>query len=116
MTALRLNCGPGAGVYRQLGSTEHGLELSGGYRNEQGFATDLRTSCYDSTCSFATCNTYEKIDSYYRIDLATRYALDKQTEVYLNLTDSADDIIGRQPAAARGQMPRSAIVGVAYSF
>ncbi|MNT92993.1 hypothetical protein D3C72_2343680 [compost metagenome] len=93
--------------------------LSVGYRNEQGFATDLRTSWYDSTCSFATCNTYEKIDSYYTVDLATRYALDKQTEVYLNLlnlTNSTDDIIARQPAGARGQMPRSAIVGVAYSF
>ena len=98
---------------------EHQAVLSVGYRNEQGFATDLRTSWYDSTCSFATCNTYEKIDSYYTVDLATRYALDKQTEVYLNLlnlTDNTDDIIARQPAGARGQMPRSAIVGVAYSF
>lgn len=98
---------------------EHQALLSVGYRNEQGFATDLRTSWYDSTCSFASCNTYEKIDSYYSVDLATRYALDKQTEVYLNLlnlTDNTDDIIARQPAGARGQMPRSAIVGVSYDF
>jgi len=98
---------------------EHQAVLSVGYRNEQGFATDLRTNWYDSTCSFATCTTYEKIDSYYTVDLATRYALDKQTEVYLNLlnlTDNTDDIIARQPAGARGQMPRSAVVGVSYNF
>lgn len=98
---------------------EHQAVLSVGYRNEKGFATDLRTSWYDDTCSFASCNTFEKIDSYYTVDLATRYALDKQTEVYLNLlnlTDNDDDIIARQPAGARGQMPRSAIVGVSYSF
>jgi Fe(3+) dicitrate transport protein len=98
---------------------EHQAVLSVGYRNEQGFATDLRTSWYDSTCSKASCNAFEKIDSYYTVDLATRYALDKQTEVYLNLlnlTDNSGDIIARQPAGARGQMPRSAIVGVSYSF
>lgn len=98
---------------------EHQAVLSVGYRNEQGFATDLRTSWFDSTCSFATCTTYEKIDSYYTVDLATRYALDKQTEVYLNLlnlTDNTDDIIARQPAGARGQLPRSAVVGVSYNF
>ena len=65
--------------------------LSVGYRNEQGLAADLRTNWYDSTCSFATCNTYEKIDSYYTVDLATRYALDKQTEVYLNLLNLTDN-------------------------
>ena len=93
--------------------------LSVGYRNEQGFTTDLRTSWYDSTCSQASCNSFEKIDSYYTVDLSTRYALDKQTEVYLNLlnlTDNTDDIIARQPAGARGQLPRSAVVGVSYSF
>lgn len=98
---------------------EHQAMLSVGYRNEQGFATDLRTSWYGSTCSKASCNAFEKIDSYYTVDLATRYALDKQTDVYLNLlnlTDSTDDIIARQPAGARGQMPRSAIVGISYSF
>ena len=43
----------------------------------------------------------------------------RMTDVYLNLlnlTDSTDDIIARQPAGARGQMPRSAIVGVSYGF
>ena len=98
---------------------EHQAVLSVGYRNEQGFATDLRTSWYDSTCSKATCNAFEKIDSYYTVGLSPRRALDRQTEVYLNLlnlTDNTDDIIARQPAGARGQMPRSAIVGVSYSF
>lgn len=98
---------------------EHQAVLSVGYRNERGLSSNLRTSWYDGTCSQASCNTFEKIDSYYTVDLSTRYALDKQTEVYLNLlnlTDNTDDITARQPAGARGQMPRSAIVGVSYSF
>lgn len=98
---------------------EHQAVLSLGYRNDNGFAADLRTSWFDSTCSQASCGRFEKIDSYYSVDLATRYALDAQTEFYLNvlnLTDNTDDIIARQPAGARGQMPRSLVVGVSYDF
>ena len=98
---------------------EHQASVSLGYRNESGLAVDLRTNWFDSTCNFASCGAFDKLDSYYTVDLSTRYALDAKTEVYLNLlnlTDSTDDIIARQPAGARGQMPRSAIVGVSYGF
>lgn len=97
---------------------EHQLSMTIGYRKD-AFAADLRTNWYDSTCSFASCAAYEKLDNYYSVDLSTRYALDASTEVYLNLlnlTDSTDAIIARLPAGARGQMPRSAIVGVSYGF
>jgi Fe(3+) dicitrate transport protein len=73
----------------------------------------------DGTCTEATCGQFEKVDSYYTVDLATRYAFNEQTEVYanvINLTDETDNIIARQPYGARGQAPRTALVGISHSF
>lgn len=98
---------------------EHQATFTMGYRGAQGFAADLRTNWVDGTCTEATCGQFEKVDSYYTVDLSTRYAFNEQTEVYanvINLTDETDDIIARQPYGARGQAPRTALVGVSHSF
>ncbi|WP_373187568.1 TonB-dependent receptor family protein [Halopseudomonas sp.] len=98
---------------------EHQATATVGYRGAQGFAADLRGNWVDGTCTMATCGQFEQVDSYYTVDLSTRYAFNEQTEVYanvINLTDETDDIIARQPYGARGQAPRTALVGVSHSF
>jgi Fe(3+) dicitrate transport protein len=98
---------------------EHQATVGFGYRGAQGFTADLRTNWVDGTCTEATCGQFEKVDSYYTVDLATRYAFNEQTEVYanvINLTDETDNIIARQPYGARGQAPRTSLVGISHSF
>lgn len=98
---------------------EHQATFTVGYRGAQGFAADLRTNWVDGTCTEATCGQFEQVDSYYTVDLSTRYAFNDQTEVYanvINLADDTDDIVARQPYGARGQAPRTALVGISHSF
>lgn len=98
---------------------EHQATVTVGYQGASGLSVDLRTNWVGETCTVATCNAFERVDSYHTVDLATRLALSEQTEIYLNvlnLTDETNDIIARQPAGARGQLPRTALVGVSYEF
>ncbi len=98
---------------------KHQATVTVGYEGNEGLSVDVRTNWVGQTCTVATCGPFEQVDSHHTVDLATRYALSRQTDVYLNvlnLTDRTDDIIARQPAGARGQLPRTALVGVSHRF
>jgi Fe(3+) dicitrate transport protein len=99
---------------------EHQLMFDAGLVLDNGIGANMRLAYYDDTCATAACGEFLNVDSHYSVDLSTYYDFNPQTRFYVNvdnLTDNDGDIVSRQPkAGARGQKPRTLLVGVRFQF
>ncbi|MDY0207807.1 MAG: TonB-dependent receptor [Pseudomonas sp.] len=75
-------------------------------------------SCTVDACDKKPSNTFLKTDSIWVLDLATHYQLNDQVQAYFKLDNLLDDqkIISRSPDGARGNKPRTALVGLKVDF
>ena len=67
----------------------------------------------------AECGTVEQVaDELLVFDLVTQYPLNNVTNLYLKIDNLLDDqdIVARSPGGARPNKPRTAIIGVKFSF
>jgi len=96
-----------------------GLELSSGW-NSYLSAAYVDDMCTDSSvCERAGVDQrFAYTDDYWVVDFASHYPLDKNTNVYLKVDNLFDKraIVSRHPDGARPNKPRTASVGVNYSF
>lgn len=86
---------------------------------EQGrWQAHLSANYVDQVCVRASCGRFERTDDSFTVDLAGRFAVNEQIDVFArveNLTGS-DDILGRQPYGARPNKDTTASVGFQMNF
>ena len=105
-----------ADIPENILSLRAGLEHSGGWSNY------IVLKYIDSMCTNVACNrvagVFNETESLLVLDLISRYQLASETEVFVKVENLLDDqeIISRIPDGARPNKPRTAMVGVRYSF
>ena len=99
---------------------ENQLALRAGLELPTGWGGNLGLRYYSDTCATAACADYQDIDSYLTVDMSVHYNYSEQVRLYANvdnLTNRDGDIVSREPkAGARGQKPRSLVLGIKYRF
>lgn len=99
---------------------EHQLAVKAGLEMPSGWGGDLSMRYYSDTCATAACLAFEDIDSFFSVDMSAHYSYSENIRLYANvdnITDRDGDIVSREPkAGARGQKPRSLVLGVKYRF
>lgn len=75
--------------------------------------------CVNNTCERSDVDgTFEKTDDFLIFDLASHYPINASTNAYLKVDNIFDEqkVVARSPGGARPSKPRTATVGVRYSF
>jgi len=95
------------------------MALIVGFITESGLNGSARFVSNGSSCSTASCGTYQTIDAHNFLDLSLRKSLNTNMDVYMimeNVLDS-EDIVARAPKdGARSQKPATIKVGFSYEF
>jgi len=95
-----------------------------GLEFNSGWSTYLNASYTDEMCHNNSCDragvddNLLKTDDLLVFDLVTQYPLNNATNLYLKIDNLLDDqdIVARSPGGARPNKPRTAIIGVKFSF
>ena len=88
-----------------------------------GWSSHLRakyvsSSCTQTGCNQADDNTFSKTDDLFVIDFVARIDLAANTSTYVKVDNilNEQEIVSRSPYGARGNKPRTAIIGVDFNF
>jgi Fe(3+) dicitrate transport protein len=88
-----------------------------------GWSSHLRakyvsSSCTETGCNQADDNTFSKTDDLFVIDFVARIDLAANTSTYVKVDNilNEQEIVSRSPYGARGNKPRTAIIGVDFNF
>lgn len=105
-----------AAVPENTFSLRVGLESNSGWNN-YAVVKYIDEMCVDIGCNSGG-STFDKTDDVLVIDYISHYAYNDSTSFFLRVQNVFDDesIVSRQPDGARPNKPRTASVGVAYSF
>ena len=103
---------------------ENVLNAQLGLEFNSGWSTYLNASYTDEMCHNNSCDragvddNLLKTDELLVFDLVTQYPLNNVTNLYLKIDNLLDDqdIVARSPGGARPNKPRTAIIGVKFSF
>jgi Fe(3+) dicitrate transport protein len=101
---------------------ENTLSLRVGLEGKNGWDNYLVAKYTDEMCMDLGCNNssadFDKSEDIFVIDYISRYNLSADSVVFLKLENLLDEraIVSRQPDGARPNKPRTAIVGVEWSF
>ncbi|MCF7982536.1 MAG: TonB-dependent receptor, partial [Pseudomonadales bacterium] len=103
---------------------ENVLNAQLGLEFHSGWSTYLNASYIDEMCHNNSCDragvddSLLKTDDLLVFDLVTQYPLNSKTNIYLKVDNLLDDqdIVARSPGGARPNKPRTAILGVKFSF
>jgi hypothetical protein len=95
------------------------LALVAGFLGSNGLTGNIRYVRNGSSCSTASCGTYQTIDSHSYLDMSLRKSINESIDLYLimeNLLDS-ENIVARAPKdGIRSQKPRTIKVGFSLDF
>ncbi|CAA0081041.1 Fe(3+) dicitrate transport protein FecA [Halioglobus japonicus] len=101
---------------------ENTFSLRAGVETAMGWNNYLTVKYVDEMCMTVGCNNsgdeYDRSEDLWVVDYISRYALQDQTTVYLKVENVFDEtaIVSRIPDGARPNKPRTASVGVEWSF
>jgi Fe(3+) dicitrate transport protein len=101
---------------------ENTFSLRAGVETAMGWNNYLTVKYIDEMCMTVGCNDsgdqYDRSEDLWVVDYISRYALQEQTTVYLKVENLFDEvaIVSRIPDGARPNKPRTASVGVEWSF
>jgi Fe(3+) dicitrate transport protein len=101
---------------------ENTFSLRLGLEGNNGWGNYLVAKYTDEMCMDVGCNNssadFDKSEDIFVIDYISRYNLSDDSVVFLKVENMLDEraIVSRQPDGARPNKPRTAIVGVAWSF
>lgn len=103
---------------------ENVLNAQVGLEMNSGWNTYLNISYTDQMCHNNTCDrsgvddTFLETDDLLVFDLVTHYPVNEMTSLYLKVDNLLDEqeIVARSPGGVRPNKPRTAIVGVRFSF
>mgnify|MGYP002713164083 CR=1 FL=1 len=103
---------------------ENVLNAQIGLEFNSGWYTYLNASYIDEMCNDNSCgrpgvdDSFLETDSYLVFDLVTQYPLNEMTSLYLKVDNLLDDqeIVARSPGGVRPNKPRTATIGVKFSF
>ncbi len=101
---------------------ENTFSLRTGIETGMGWNNYLTVKYVDDMCMTVGCNNsgdqYDSSEDLLVVDYISRYALQEQTTVYLKVENLFDEIaiVSRIPDGARPNKPRTASVGVEWSF
>jgi Fe(3+) dicitrate transport protein len=101
---------------------ENTFSLRLGLEGNNGWGNYLVAKYTDEMCMDVGCNNssadFGKSEDIFVIDYISRYNLSNDSVVFLKLENLLDEraIVSRQPDGARPNKPRTAIVGVEWSF
>ena len=101
---------------------ENTFSLRAGVETAMGWNNYLTVKYIDEMCMTVGCNDsgdqYDRSEDLWVVDYISRYALQEQTTVYLKVENVFDEvaIVSRIPDGARPNKPRTASVGVEWSF
>lgn len=94
---------------------DHRLRASLGVERP-AWAAYLSVDYVDEVCVRASCGAFERTDDSTTVDLAARYRLSEQVDLFgrvVNLTDE-EDLVGRHPYGARPNKERALTVGLRF--
>ena len=94
---------------------DHRLRASLGVERP-AWAAYLSVNYVDEVCVRASCGAFERTDDSTTVDLAARYRLSEQVDLFgriVNLTDE-EDLVGRHPYGARPNKERALTVGLRF--
>ncbi len=107
----------------QLASVpENVFSLRAGLETDIGWNNYLVAKYIDEMCMSVGCNNsgdrFERSEDLFVVDLISRYALSPTAVVFLKVDNLMDEqaIVSRQPDGARPNKPRTASVGVEWTF
>ena len=95
------------------------LALSAGFDTGNGWSGTATAYSFGGTCSVASCEAGTKVDSYNTLDLTLNREISEKIDVYLTMTNLADneDIVARAPKnGARAQASRITLIGARFKF
>jgi Fe(3+) dicitrate transport protein len=93
-----------------------------GLEGNNGWGNYLVAKYTDEMCMEVGCNNssadFDKSDEIFVVDFISRYRLSDDSVVFLKVENTLDEraIVSRQPDGARPNKPRTAIVGIEWSF
>ena len=88
-------------------------------RSPSGFAWDMSEGKFGPFAGqLFVGDQYDASEDLWVVDLISRYTIQKQTTVYLKVENVFDElaIVSRIPDGARPNKPRTASIGVQWSF
>ncbi len=100
---------------------ENQLSLSAGVLG-QTWSSHVRANYVSSACTDTGCNgngeDFDQTESLWVVDFVARKTVAQGTSVYFKLDNAFDErsIVARDSYGARGNRPRTSLVGVDYSF
>ena len=87
------------------------------------WSSHLRANYVSSSCTETGCNqmdddNFSKTDDLFVIDFVARFDVAANTSTYVKVDNILDEqaIVSRSPYGARGNKPRTALVGVDFTF
>ena len=95
------------------------LALSAGFDTGNGWSGTATAYSFGGTCSVASCEAGNKVDSYNTLDLTLNREISEKIDLYLTMTNLADneDIVARAPKnGARAQASRITLIGARFKF
>ncbi|GMG86040.1 TonB-dependent receptor family protein [Biformimicrobium ophioploci] len=98
---------------------ENQLALTAGIDSGAEWQLNMIASYVDEMCTEKSCgNSLERTESYWVLDMAASYDFSPATQAYFKVDNLLDDqaIITRSPDGARANKPRTATVGVKFTF
>ena len=101
---------------------ENMLSLRVGVETELGWGNYAVAKYIDEMCMDVGCNNggdrFDRSEDLFVVDLISRYSLTDQSMVFLKVENVFDEraIVSRQPDGARPNKPRTALVGVEWTF
>ncbi len=101
---------------------ENTFSIEAGVETAMGWNNYAIVKYIDEMCMTVGCNNsgdqYDASEDLWVVDLISRYTIQKQTTVYLKVENAFDElaIVSRIPDGARPNKPRTASIGVQWSF